>query len=54
MAGPVELTGENPALAEQARILARPITPERRMADATDGLSNSIIAATEVTAFDIE
>ena len=39
MAGPVELTGENPALAEQAIILARPMTPERQMANAIRALA---------------
>jgi transketolase len=34
MASIAELTGENPALAAQAAILARPATLERRMADA--------------------
>ena len=33
------LTGENPALAEKALILARPVTPERRMADAIRALA---------------
>src|SRR5271157_2932521 len=39
MAGPTELQAENPALAAQAAILARPITPERRMADAIRALA---------------
>ena len=34
MASIVDLTAENPALAAQAAILARPVTPERQMADA--------------------
>jgi len=34
MASIAEITGDNPALAAQAAILARPITLERRMADA--------------------
>lgn len=34
MASITELPQDNPALAEQAAVLARPLTPERRMADA--------------------
>ncbi|MDR3522769.1 MAG: transketolase [Acetobacteraceae bacterium] len=39
MASIAEITGDNPALAAQAAILARPITPERRMADAIRALA---------------
>ena len=39
MASIAELTGDNPALAEQDAILARPATPERRMADAIRALA---------------
>jgi transketolase len=39
MASIAEPTGENLALAAQAAILARPITPERRMADAIRALA---------------
>ncbi len=39
MASIAEITGDNPALAAQAVILARPITPERRMADAIRALA---------------
>jgi len=45
MAGPVELSGENPALAEQARILARPMTLERRMANAIRALAIDAVEA---------
>jgi transketolase len=45
MAGPVETTGANPALAEQANILARPMTPERRMADAIRALAIDAVEA---------
>src|SRR5579872_5460887 len=44
MAANEALAGENPALAKQAAILARPMTPERRMADAIRALA---IDATE-------
>ena len=44
MAAVAELSAENPALAHQAEILARPITPARRMADAIRALA---IDATE-------
>ena len=40
MAGPaVDTTAENPALARQAAILARPMTPEREMANAVRALA---------------
>jgi transketolase len=39
MAAIAEPVAENPALAEQAAILARPATPARRMADAIRGLA---------------
>ncbi len=39
MASIGELPTDNPALAAQAAILARPMTPERRMADAIRALS---------------
>ena len=45
MAGPAEVGGENPALAEQAKILARPMTPERRMADAIRALAIDAVEA---------
>ena len=44
MAAIAELTAENPALAHQAEILGRPVTPARRMADAIRALA---IDATE-------
>ena len=44
MAATAELVVENPVLAKQAAILARPLTPERRMADAIRALA---IDATE-------
>ena len=46
MAATAELVAENPALAQQAVILARPMTPERRMADAIRALA---IDATEAS-----
>ena len=46
MAATTELVAENPALAQQAAILARPMTPERRMADAIRALA---IDATEAS-----
>ena len=39
MASIAEISGDNPALAAQAAILARPVTNERRMADAIRALS---------------
>jgi transketolase len=39
MASIAEITGDNPALAAQAAILARPMTAERRMADAIRALA---------------
>src|SRR5208337_2844877 len=39
MVGPTEPQAENPALAVQAAILARPVTPARRMADAIRALA---------------
>jgi len=45
MAGPGDVTGENPALVEQAAILARPMTPERRMADAIRALAIDAVEA---------
>ena len=39
MASIAPISGDNPALAEQAAILARPLTPERRMADAIRALT---------------
>ena len=45
MAGPTELQAENPALAAQAAILARPITPARRMADAIRALAIDAVEA---------
>jgi len=44
MAATAELVADNPALARQAEILARPLTPERRMADCIRALA---IDATE-------
>jgi transketolase len=45
MAGPTELSAENPALAAQAAILARPVTPARRMADAIRALAIDAVEA---------
>ena len=45
MAGPTELSAENPALAAQAAILARPMTPARRMADAIRALAIDAVEA---------
>jgi transketolase len=45
MAGPTELSAENPALAVQAAILARPVTPARRMADAIRALAIDAVEA---------
>jgi transketolase len=45
MAGPTDLPTENPALAAQAAILARPITPARRMADAIRALAIDAVEA---------
>src|SRR5579863_846233 len=45
MAGLTELQAENPALAAQALILARPITPARRMADAIRALAIDAVEA---------
>jgi transketolase len=45
MAGPTELQAENPALAAQAAILARPTTPARRMADAIRALAIDAVQA---------
>jgi transketolase len=39
MASIAEITGDNPALAAQSAILARPVTTERRMADAIRALA---------------
>ncbi len=46
MADVTTLVAENPALAQQATILARPVTPERQMADAIRALA---IDATEAS-----
>ena len=46
MAATAELVAENPALAHQAAILARPMTPERKMADCIRALA---IDATEAS-----
>ncbi len=46
MAATAELAADNPILARQAEILARPMTPERRMADAIRALA---IDATETS-----
>jgi transketolase len=46
MAATAELAAENPALARQAEVLARPMTPTRRMADAIRALA---IDATEAS-----
>jgi transketolase len=45
MAGPAELPTDNPALAAQAAILARPMTPQRRMADAIRALAIDAVEA---------
>ena len=45
MAGPVDLAGSSDALVEQAAILARPVTPERRMADAIRALAIDAVEA---------
>jgi transketolase len=45
MAGPTDLPTENPALAAQAVILARPVTPARRMADAIRALAIDAVEA---------
>jgi len=45
MAGPVDNAGSADALARQAAILARPVTPERRMADAIRALSIDAVEA---------
>jgi transketolase len=45
MAGPTELQAENPALAAQTAILARPLTPARRMADAIRALAIDAVEA---------
>ena len=45
MAGTTELSAENPALAAQAAILARPVTPARRMADAIRALAIDAVEA---------
>ncbi len=45
MASIVDLTAENPALAAQAAILARPVTPERQMADAIRVLAIDAVQA---------
>ncbi|HEY1932396.1 MAG TPA: transketolase [Acetobacteraceae bacterium] len=45
MAAITELVAENPALARQAEILARPMTPERRMANAIRGLAIDAVEA---------
>jgi transketolase len=45
MAGPAELSTDNPALAAQAAILARPMTPQRRMADAIRALAIDAVEA---------
>jgi len=45
MASVAEISGENPALAAQAAILARPATPERRMADAIRALAIDAVEA---------
>ncbi len=45
MAGPTDLPTENPALAAQAAILARPVTPARRMADAIRALAIDAVEA---------
>src|SRR5271165_1329080 len=45
MVGPTEPQAENPALAVQAAILARPVTPARRMADAIRALAIDAVEA---------
>ena len=45
MAATAELAAENPVLARQAEILARPMTPERRMADAIRALAIDAVEA---------
>jgi transketolase len=45
MAGVTELSADNPALAEQAAILARPMTQERRMANAIRALAIDAVEA---------
>ena len=45
MASTAALQDENPALVEQAGILARPMTPERRMADAVRALAIDAVEA---------
>jgi transketolase len=45
MASIAEVSGENPALAQQAEILARPATQERRMADAIRALAIDAVEA---------
>jgi len=45
MAGPTELQADNPALAIQAAILARPDTPARRMANAVRALAIDAVEA---------
>jgi transketolase len=45
MAGPTELSTDNPALAQQAAILARPATPASRMADAIRALAIDAVEA---------
>ena len=45
MAGPSDTPTDNPALAVQTAILARPMTPERRMADAIRALSIDAVEA---------
>jgi transketolase len=45
MAANAEVSADNPALALQAAILARPITPERRMADCIRALSIDAVEA---------
>jgi transketolase len=45
MAGPTELQADNPALAEQAAILARPPTPAGRMANAIRALAIDAVEA---------
>ena len=45
MAGSTDPKAENPALAAQAEILARPVTPARRMADAIRALAIDAVEA---------
>jgi transketolase len=46
MAGPaIDITAENPALARQAAILARPMTPDRQMANVIRALSIDAVEA---------